>query len=689
MIMSSSVDNGIVVLSPLDIVNVITKRWRTVVFAFLAFVVSGAVYVFMLADESYTAKGRLVVENAPSVNSEVAPHSTKVDEAVVYTRAESLESADLLEHVQTRLVEEGLLNAPKQGTGGSRPLQNEPFTRAMQKRLKVGVDDDSHVITVSYEDVDRLRAKRVLEVLFDAYISREIKRKAAANKSAREQFQQRLGTLKKALEEANRRIAEQATATGVYKAGGGTLLSSSIESTSTQLNALEDKVTGLSSRIYMASQALKEGNWADVSPTIETPVMQKLLEAEADVKINADVTGSGPRTENYPSNVAKKAKLAALDRLMEEEFRKEIRVLEEDHSHLMDENSRLAKRLADLNQRNANEIRGTVLLTQLQRRAESLRDMFAVVQGRLYDTEVVPQADVWIMDNPKVGTLPTSPRKGVTLGASGFLGLMFGIVWALAGEGRQRAKNAVVGFVDADAPPAYWALPKLQSNGFVRDGVVNGSESLVARRWEETLRAIGYRLASTLDQSCGQAIAILSAEAGEGKTLFSVTLGRSLASEGHRVLLVDCDLRKPDVKNVVGCGFDGSLGDCLKHGVRRWSEDVTEDRITGLQVLAPAAATVPPTTVLGGRRINTFLREATKSYDFVILDTSPLLKVADGVVIMKDVDRGILVHNEKRAAGTEARSALESLGYPVKRITGIVAMGGKRESPGKLAYYGY
>jgi len=150
---------------------------------------------------------------------------------------------------------------------------------------------------------------------------------------------------------------------------------------------------------------------------------------------------------------------------------------------------------------------------------------------------------------------------------------------------------------------------------------------------------------SVLLSTPGQAPRLLltsSAQPGEGKTTVTLNLAISLAQLGERVLLVDADLRRPCVHKAFNVAGGRGLVSYLT-GQQEWTAVVHPSPVTGLDLIICGPIPPNPAELLSSERMRAFLREAVGRYHFVLLDSPPLLQVADARILAAMVEGVVLV----------------------------------------------
>lgn len=164
----------------------------------------------------------------------------------------------------------------------------------------------------------------------------------------------------------------------------------------------------------------------------------------------------------------------------------------------------------------------------------------------------------------------------------------------------------------------------------------------------EAFRGLRTNLQYLLNKEGQNTILVSSMHPGEGKTFTATNMAALLAQAGKKTLLIDYDLHKPRVHRALnvdrGAGLSGYL-----IGQVSWAMAVQPTDISGLDVIT--SGPIPPNAseLVLNDRTDELIAEARKVYDFVVIDTPPILLITDALVLMKHVDRALLVANVKRA----------------------------------------
>lgn len=191
---------------------------------------------------------------------------------------------------------------------------------------------------------------------------------------------------------------------------------------------------------------------------------------------------------------------------------------------------------------------------------------------------------------------------------------------------------------------------------------------------------------SILKDGCKK-IVITSSLAGEGKSTTAVNVAISLAQQVDvKVLLIDCDLRKPQVSRFFSLKNSPGLTDYLGKmaALQDISHRIEEDNLT---VICSGTMVPNPSELLASAAMEGLLNSLEKYYDYIILDTPPINVVIDALPLMKITDGVVLVVKEGSSTHPELAKTIEKLERVDAKILGIILNGAKMESKDNYKYH--
>ena len=176
---------------------------------------------------------------------------------------------------------------------------------------------------------------------------------------------------------------------------------------------------------------------------------------------------------------------------------------------------------------------------------------------------------------------------------------------------------------------------------------------------------------SVIKKGCKK-LAFTSCSKGEGKTTTSTNIAIALAQQVNtKVLIVDCDLRRPQVHNALGIepspGITNYLNsECSKEDI------VRKTHVKNLSAVTYGALPPNPSELLASRDMNEFIKDVEKEYDYIIFDTPPIGVVADAFPVIKQSDGVVLIVRHNQTTYPKFNKILDSIQRNGGKIIGVV-----------------
>ncbi|MGH3080179.1 MAG: polysaccharide biosynthesis tyrosine autokinase [Gaiellaceae bacterium] len=293
----------------------------------------------------------------------------------------------------------------------------------------------------------------------------------------------------------------------------------------------------------------------------------------------------------------------------------------------------------------------------------------------------IPSLRVNQIDRPRAASDPVYPRTGLTIAIAALLGLAFGVGAALLRESlstRVETRETLAHLVGAPAfaeIPAESAVPRLRSPDEL-------STDKRLRAVSEALRDLRTNLLFSNDDL--RSVVITSPEGSHGKTTVSVGLAATFARAGTRTVLVDGDLRKGRVAEMLRMPRSPGLLEALKG--TPVGECVQETAIETLDLLPGGALEADPSELLMAE-FPSVLHDLKGMYEVIVVDTTPLVPVNDARIIASSSDAVLIVANAESVTRRQVKNAVERLTLVSVAPTAAVLNNSRQaESRG---YYGY
>ena len=343
--------------------------------------------------------------------------------------------------------------------------------------------------------------------------------------------------------------------------------------------------------------------------------------------------------------------------------------------------------------RSGNDVRGaaisTIRLSVLEQSLSRIQTLKQVSEP----VQVVERA------TPPAG--PASPKavRDTILGS--VVGLVFAILAAFGRDSLDRRLHTAKEVHDELGVPV---LSRVSETALGYAGLVgNGLPPMLANDFEP-FRVLRMNLRALRSERPPQSIAVTSSLPEEGKSTVSMALASAATIAGQRVLLVECDLRRPSFARRLGIRREPGLTDYLigEATPQQILQSVDLSHPTGTNGGAPARApesagvltciaagryVVNPAELLVSERFSDFVSKVEQTYDLVVFDTSPLLSVVDPLELMAHVDALLYCVRAQRTTRDQVRAGRAALANLPELPTGAVLTGLRRGGPDSYDYY--
>ncbi|MCY1657983.1 polysaccharide biosynthesis tyrosine autokinase [Dietzia sp. SL131] len=295
-------------------------------------------------------------------------------------------------------------------------------------------------------------------------------------------------------------------------------------------------------------------------------------------------------------------------------------------------------------------------------------------------------AKLTVVNPPALPNNPVAPKTEQNV----VIGLVLGL---LAGAGAVLLVNALDRRVRSkDQLEEIAGKPVVGSIPFRKEeDKEEGAEHLVPFRVGHSPAAESFRRLRTNLQFLSvdkppRVFVLTSSVAAEGKSETAINLSLALAESGNRVLLVEADLRRPLVVNYMSMPDKVGLTNVLS-GQAEFRDVVQETRHQGVDLLACGPLPPNPSELLASEVARQLVDQLREIYDYVIIDSPPLLPVTDGALLSRITDGALLVVRENRTTSDQVAQAVDNLAKADANLLGVVTVANRPATRGSAGYY--
>ncbi|MDG6275070.1 polysaccharide biosynthesis tyrosine autokinase [Glaesserella parasuis] len=329
---------------------------------------------------------------------------------------------------------------------------------------------------------------------------------------------------------------------------------------------------------------------------------------------------------------------------------------------------------------------------RLTRDLEVNQQIYIQLLNKMQELEIVKAStvgNVRILDEAQVLPNAVSPRKMIVVASAFMLGLIFASVTAIA---KTLLHRGIEGTSELDVLglPTYATIPYSNEQPIFSKHKVQHfkllSESTPTDPAVEALRSLRTSLHFAMLEAKNNILMISGASPSVGKSFISTNLANVLAKAGHKVLLIDADLRRSYLRRLLGLAKEVGLSDVIAQQIP--FEQVIQ-HYDNFDIIVKGETPPNPSELLSNARFQALLEWAAKEYDLVIVDTAPILAVTDAAIIGRYAGTSLLV-------GRFGETTLKEVGLSKERferagvfIKGFILNGIKRKASNRYDYYQY
>jgi capsular exopolysaccharide synthesis family protein len=384
--------------------------------------------------------------------------------------------------------------------------------------------------------------------------------------------------------------------------------------------------------------------------------------------------------KNHPDVVRIRATLTSVDESIQKEIQRILQAVERANVQAKTYYDACDASLQEQEERVRQVNSLMVEYQQLDKEAQQAERLYGNLNDVIQQLKIQIQSDtdretITIERSPKVEVEPAKPRKALVLGVAGFLGLVLGIGLAFLLDGLDttlKSKEDVARYLGLSV---LGYVPVLSEVSGTRRRH-NRNAIAIARHPHsaaaEAFRSIRTALSFSVAAQNVRFLMVTSASPAEGKTLVSTNVASALAQAGKRVLLVDADMRKPALHKNFEMENTNGLTTLLIEPDARVVDIARTTEVENLSFICCGAIPPNPAELIGCERMRHLLREMIDSYDYVVIDTPPVINVTDAAVLAHTAHGVILVVRGFRTQRELARRAVEVLSAAGGKMLGVV-----------------
>lgn len=528
----------------------------------------------------------------------------------------------------------------------------------------------TNIVKLSYQDSDPERARDVVNTLVQAYLGQNIAFKAEEASRTVDFVEEQLHGLRKDLDDAERNLQAYKTSSGVVK------LDTEAEALVKNLSETERERAGVAlqkKQAEFALASLKDAmrRGAVYSPAVmrEDPLVAGLTAKLSELAVQKRAL-LAEATESLPAVKAVQEQIDEVQKKVRDTYDTALKNLGRQETEVTRQLSRYEGRLKALPVAERE-------LARLTRHAKVNAEIYTLLLQKREEARIAKASaisNIRVVDPAITPDFPVKPQKAKNLILALLVGCMLGAGLAFF---REYLDNTIKDIEQARrvlGVPVLAAIPYIARKEGERKSEIR--ETLVTHLEPKSIAAEAYRsLRTALHFSAlpgkHQVTLVTSTFPDEGKSTTVSNLAITISHSGTRVLLVDCDLRRPILHDIFGRGKAPGLTDLLA-GECDMASALQATEITGVDLLSAGTTPPNPAELLGSDAMRRLLASLKERYDLILIDAPPVLTVTDAPLLTAAADMVLVVVEAGRVPVKAARRMKEMLATVNAPLTGVV-----------------
>ena len=698
------------------VIRAVRRRLSLMIAVFLLTFAGIAVWTYQLTPR-YTATSRVIVntENQNVIDITSVLSGMPANSTIVDTQAEILRSRTLIEKLVVRL---DLLNDPDFNWRKAKPSEMDQRVGAVKSFIKslipfgkkeadpaaagptvdpaeaerTEMDDvissvqnaiwvnrvgSTFIIEISATSGDPKKAAALANMLAEVYLSNQMDTKFTATRNAKDWLNSRVEDLREEVRQAESAVEAHRSRSGLLRTGDTTLTEQTIRDLNAQLSAAQSEYAEKNARLRNLDAKRKAGASVDsIAEALNSQTIGNLRAKQTELQVRkADVFRR--YDEKHPDYQRVLVEEQDIARQISAEL---LRISSSLEQEVLIARERVNTVQARLNAEKGNlavNNRAGVEQAALEREAQASRTLFDEFNNRFKETaklDDITQADAIIDSYAPVPGGASFPNTTLNLALGIMLGLALAGFAGIVTELLDSYLSSPEEVEQVAGVPYIGQIPLLPAAGNFTKAKVKPAEYLIEKPHSGFAEAFRHLRASIMFADIDKAaktVAVVSSLPSEGKTSMTFCLGRMAAMSGTKTIVIDGDIRLRQLTEVSGVKAEVGLLEYL-FGETRLADAVVTDEKTGLHILPLTDRKHTPRDVFGSRAFDALLNMLQQTYDLIIIDTGPILLMAETRVVTSKVDQVVVCTRWRKTNRGTLRETMKILRDFHANVAGVV-----------------
>ena len=554
-------------------------------------------------------------------------------------------------------------------------VESEVVFQTVLGALETRANSATLSIEIAFTSVDREKAARIANAIAEAYVLDQLEAKFEATRRANEWLNERLAELRTKLDEAERAVEIFRSENDLVSANtdGGTLNEQQLSELNSQLILARAERAAKQARYDRLQQVLRQGGSVDsIGEVLSSPVVVGLRQQQAELaRRQAELSSRyGPR---HPEILKVQAEQRDLSREISQEIGRIAEGMRNEVDVAATREKSIEASLDGLTRRASGDNQAFVQLRALERDAAATRTLYESFLARFRQTseqQDLLTPDARVISEAAVPGSPSEPKMNILLAGALIVSLGMGLGCAVLLELLDDTLHTTAQVEETLGVANLGVVPLVDKATAGRDKPQDFLLKKPLSSYAEAFRGLRTALALSNVDRPPRVVLFTSSLPGEGKTTAAASFALAAAKAGSKVVLLDCDLRRPKVVEALKLSKpQAGLVEYLAQQVSL--DEVLLHHEAGLDAIPIVAGTANPTELLGSQHMQDLMTHLRRTYDLVVIDSAPVLPVSDTRQLAKLVDTTLFIVQWNKTPKAAAKNAIReffTFGLPLAGV---------------------
>jgi capsular exopolysaccharide synthesis family protein len=541
---------------------------------------------------------------------------------------------------------------------------------ALISKVDVTVMGRSDVLSIDVRSRDAEKAARIANAVADVYLEQQRDQKVHVTSELENYMASRIADLRRQVEASEAAVEDYRRQYGLYVGETAGVASQQLTEMNSQLTAAQTAKAEADARLQEAIAVQRQGLEGDSVPAvIASPLIQALKQQQAEAERHLAEL-SATYGNKHPEVLNARAQILDIRRKIRTEIAGIIAGLRNEAKTADAHFAALTRDFGQTQHRMGNVNEKAIHLESLERDATVYRNLLEAMLN--HEKEIswqreLERSDARVISPASPPLRPDFPPKFLIVLLGTMAGALISMMLALIRDGADRTFRRYEDVEEMIGLPVIALVPHQR-------GAHPAAQVLrkPASPYSEALRRIYIGIQMMEVDRSPKTVLFCSATPGEGKSVLIASLGRLMASNGKRVVVVDCDWRCPNIHRLFRMSNKGGLASLLTDSSLVLEDCVRHDTLSGLDVVPAGFWDPKEVGALTSERMRQLIEALAKSYDLVILDTAPVLVGAEVLMLSRMVDKVVFAVRWGHTRRDAVFEALRHLGDARGDLAGMV-----------------